>query len=128
MKKNFFNMLNKSILDTQIDGKNILYFSGKFAGYEYAKVKKVKNIEELKKILNNILKELSLGNVENIIKKYNKLIIKIKGNFDSKNYFISGFVTGIVSKALNYNFYKFTGKEIIHKSNGNYHTFEITSI
>jgi len=122
MEKNFFNMLINAVIDTQVDGKNILYFSGKFAGYNYFRVKNVKSIEDLKKLLDGILKELSIGSVESIDKKYNKLVIKIRGIFKSKNYFLTGLITGIVSKALNYNFYKFTGKEIKNK------TFEIKSI
>ena len=128
MEKDFFNMLSNAIIDTQVDGKNILYFSGKFAGYNYFKVKNVKNIEGLEKLLDRILKELLIGSVEDIVKKHNKLVIKIRGDLKPKKYFLTGFITGMVSKALNYNFYKFTGKEIAGGSNGSYCNFEITSI
>jgi hypothetical protein len=127
MEKDLFNMLSKSILDTQMDGKNILYFSGKFAGYEYAKIRKVRSMEELKIVLNSVFRRMSLGRIESIEKSKNILMIKISKTF-KYNCFLAGFVTGIVSKALDYNFYRFTGKEIKCKNSGKYCTFEIRSI
>jgi hypothetical protein len=126
MKKDLFEMLNKAVLDTQADGKNILYFSGKFAGYEYPQSRKAKNIGDLRAILNAILEDMGLGNVESIESSGNKIIIRIREL--SQGYFTTGFITGIVSKALDYNFYKFTGREIDCKKKGNICTFEIKSI
>jgi hypothetical protein len=127
MKKDFFDILSKAILETQVDGKNILYFSGKFAGYE-CNVRKTKNLEELKIAIDSILKELSVGKVESIEKRSNNIMIKIRSRFNGKNHFMLGFVTGIVSKALDYNFYRFAGKQIRCNSRGKFCLFEIKSI
>jgi hypothetical protein len=127
MEKGFFDMLNKSIMETQVDGKNILYFSGKFAGYEYAKVKKVRSVEELKTVLNSVFRKLSLGRVESIEKSNNSLIIKISNAYKD-NHFLTGFVTGVISKAMDYNFYRFAGKEVKCRNSGKYCIFEIKSI
>ena len=35
LRNNIFSILNNAIIETQVDGKNILYFSGKFTGYNY---------------------------------------------------------------------------------------------
>jgi hypothetical protein len=127
MRKNLFDVMSKAIMDTQVDGKNTLYFSGKFAGYGY-NIKKVKSIEELKKPLNAVMKDLNLGKVEKIENNNNKIMIKIFGKLGSRNQFVTGLITGLISKALDYNFYKFTGREIKSKSDGKRYFFEIKSI
>ncbi|MFH1228842.1 MAG: hypothetical protein V1678_00260 [Candidatus Aenigmatarchaeota archaeon] len=121
-----FDMLSETIVSTQVDGKNILYFSGKFAGYNFVKAKKAENLEGLKKELESNLKELGLGSVETLEKLHNDLIIKIKNSFNANNQFINGFITGMISKLMEYDFYKFTGKEIRHDKDCCF--FEVKSI
>jgi hypothetical protein len=121
-----FDILSKAIVSTQVDGKNILYFSGKFAGYNFVKVKKTEDLKELKKELDFNLNKLGLGSVEKLEKSHNKLIIKIKSKFEVNNQFINGFITGIISKLMEYDFYKFTGKEIRHDKDCCF--FEVKSI
>ena len=120
-------MMSKAIMDTQIDGKNTLYFSGKFAGYNY-KIKKVNGLENLKKMMNAATVDLGLGRVEKIESKGNNILIKITGEFGPENHFVTGLITGLVSKSLDYNFYKFTGREIKSRNKGKKYLFEIKSI
>jgi hypothetical protein len=127
MKKSLFDVMSKAVMDTQVDGKNTLYFSGKFAGYNY-KIKKVKDLENLKKTLNAVMKELNLGRVEKIENNANKIMIRINGKPVSENHFITGLITGLISKALDYNFYKFTGREIKKKRDDKFYVFEVKSI
>jgi hypothetical protein len=109
-----FDMLSRAIVSTQVDGKSILYFSGKFAGYNFVKAKKVEDMEGLRKELESNLKELGLGSLDTLKKSHNNLIIKIKNDFKANNQFVNGFITGMISKLMEYDFYKFTGKEIRH--------------
>jgi hypothetical protein len=121
-----FDLLSEAITRTQVDGKNILYFSGKFAGYNFVKVKKVEDVKGLRRELDSCLKELGLGIVETLEKSHNNFIIKIKCGFKSENQFMNGFITGMISKLMEYDFYRFTGREIRHDKN--YCFFEVKSI
>jgi predicted hydrocarbon binding protein len=138
-KNDALSILNNAVIETQVNADDILYFSGKFAGYEHLKgvKKKYESLEEVKKMLKDNLKKLSIGNIEDVTIKKNKILIKIKNcTFCEKSkaskvkcYFLIGFISGLVSRALNYNFYKFSGKEMKCKNNINENcVFEITSI
>jgi hypothetical protein len=60
----------------------MLYFSGKFAGYDY-KINKIMN--DIKKILNKVMRELNLGGGRE--NGGNKTIINIIGTLGPENHF-----------------------------------------
>jgi len=126
--------LNNSILETQINGENALYFSGKILGEELVQNYDGKFMakREVLAFLKDLFKKLMLGILketeeENIIKVDECAFCRGRNKWPSdkekKCYFLAGFISGVFSEALNQ---PCAVKEISCRYNGDpYCVFEI---
>ena len=120
-------MLNTSILVTQPNGKDILYFCGKFIGAEFVRTRKVKSIDDVIKVTDNLLKKMKLGSIEGITKRKNGFLLNLKEcafcnpRKDGRCWMSAGIVAGISSEGLGMNY---SGKLKDQKKSKDICTFE----
>lgn len=121
--------LNNSVLETQINGGEILYFSGKFIGEELIEnhKKKIKDIDNILMLIKQLFKNLMIGILRNAKIKDDKITIDLEEcafcekknlglNKENKCYFLSGLISGMIAQALGYSS---AGKEISCRNMGN---------
>ena len=124
-----FRSLNNSILRTQINGNDVLYFSGKKIGNEFGRNIKAKNIDDVVSSINDLITMLKLGHIKSSKKIGRNLLLDVKDcplcdpGKDSRCYLYAGLLAGIVSKILQKDI---VGREIDCKNkNRDICTFEL---
>lgn len=128
--------VNDSVLETRINGEEILYFSGKFVGAEIIKNyrKNIKGITEILAEVKKLFKKLMIGIIRDVNFDKEKILIHIdecafckQGRYPMENlkcHFLAGLISGIISKGTGHSC---TGKETACRSIGDpFCTFEIT--
>jgi predicted hydrocarbon binding protein len=113
--------INDSILETQIEGGNALYLSGKLVGATILKDSaKFSNVEMALGFLQDLFKNLMICMIVKVEQGDDNILLHIDEcafctkkktiiNNERKCYFLTGLISGILSKGLNA---QYVGKEI----------------
>jgi predicted hydrocarbon binding protein len=100
-------ILNSAIMETQPNGAEIVYFSGKYVGSSIMKAGHKKGIKSVPLLIKTALEKLDIGSMAGVNLRGNKIFLEMescpfhkigsKGNCK----FIQGMLAGIISRASN---------------------------
>jgi predicted hydrocarbon binding protein len=100
-------VLNDSIMETQLNGGEVMYFSGKYVGSSMMKAGYKKGVKNAPLFIKAALKKLGVGNVVSVDLRGNRIFLEMESCPFRKNgskgncKFIQGMLAGMISHASN---------------------------
>jgi len=99
----FMKLLNDAVIETQLNGGEIMYFSGKYIGSKIMEVHQKEKKNNIPVVIKKTLENLEMGDIVGISIKGNNVFLELKecpfkSTIENNCEFLQGILAGIISQ------------------------------